>query len=396
MTPRRSLLIALPLALALAVPALAAASDPGRWREVRRSPIPISYYQGVAADAGRQLYFDGVYTGLYRTDSQLRQQAGVDDVIPPAVLAAEGYNHIGDIDWDAREGGRVLLPLECYYPGTPSGANTCRTGSIGVADPRTLRWRYYVKLDPAEIPKAMFCVVSPDGRELWTSSGDDLLAYDVSQISPGNAAPHGPKLRAVRRLRNAVPPSGITGAAFVGSRLYVAGTKGDTTFQVWSIDLRDGSRRLEIEREVVGESEGLVAANVLGGALHWIITPFSTTGRPPTYGSDGNQLLSFVPNASRRMSFSVAPERVRVGRRTRVTFSVRRRVGGTDEPVEGATVRFAGRRVRTDVDGRATVRVKLLVSSRYRATATLAGALRARATVRATTRPLALTGRGSG
>jgi hypothetical protein len=390
------LLPVLPLALALGAPAAATASDPGRWREVRRSPIPISYYQGVAADAGRELYFDGVYTGLYRTDSQLRQQTGVDDVIPSAVRDAEGYNHIGDIDWDRSEGGRVLLPLECYYPGTPSGANTCRTGSIGVADPRTLSWRYYVKLDPAEIPKAMFCVVSPDGRLLWTSSGDDLLAYDVSQINPANAAPHGPRLKAVRRLAGAVPPSGITGAAFVGSRLYVAGTEGDTTFQVWSIDLRDGSRRLEIEREVVGESEGLVSADVLGGILHWIITPFSTTGRPPTYGSAGNQLLSFVPNAARRIELSVAPRRLRVGRRTRLVFTARRRVGGTQEPVEGATVRFAGRRVTTDLDGRAPLRVKLMTAGRYSATATLAGALPARVTVRATRRPIALTGDRAG
>ena len=47
------------------------------------------------------------------------------------------------------DGGRILLPLECYYPGTPGGANTCQTGSIGVADPDTLQWQYYVKLDPA-------------------------------------------------------------------------------------------------------------------------------------------------------------------------------------------------------------------------------------------------------
>jgi hypothetical protein len=33
----------------------------------------------------------------------------------------------------AREGGRILLPLECFYPGRPGGANSCGTGSIGVA-----------------------------------------------------------------------------------------------------------------------------------------------------------------------------------------------------------------------------------------------------------------------
>ena len=42
-----------------------------------------------------------------------------------------------------------MLPLECFTPGV---GNTCGTGSFGVADPATLDFRYYVKLDPAEIP----------------------------------------------------------------------------------------------------------------------------------------------------------------------------------------------------------------------------------------------------
>ena len=43
-------------------------------------------------------------------------------MIAPAVRLAERYNHIEDISWDGRERGRMLLPLECYYP--PQG-NTC-------------------------------------------------------------------------------------------------------------------------------------------------------------------------------------------------------------------------------------------------------------------------------
>ena len=86
--------------------------------------------------------------------------------IPESVNSAEGYNHIGDI---AFEGGRVLLPLECYTFGGPNGGNTCGTGAIGSANPQTLAFDYYVKLDPAEIPKAMW-VESHRGL-LWTSSG---------------------------------------------------------------------------------------------------------------------------------------------------------------------------------------------------------------------------------
>lgn len=388
-----SLAILSGLLSALALPAVApAASDPGRWREVRRSPIPLVYYQGVAADPARNLYFDGVYVGLFRTDRRLVERAVTGNVIPADVKADEGYDHIGDIDWDAREGGRVLLPLECYTPGGPNRGNTCGTGSIGVADPDTLRWRYYVKLDPDEIPKAMFCVVSPDGRLLWTSSGDDLLAYDMDDISRENAAPDGPRLKAVRRLRDAVPPTGITGAAFVGSRMYVAGTEGETDMRIYSIDLRDGSRRLEIQREVVGESEGLMTADVLGGTLHWIITPFTTTGRPPTYGSGRNQLLSFTPKASKRLTLTATPRAARAGQRTRLRFTVRREVAGSPEAVEGARVRFAGASTTTDQDGRASVVTTMGRAGRYTATATLAGARTARVTVTVTAGSPAFTG----
>src|SRR5438093_949174 len=149
--------------IALASPgAASAAGDPGRWTETGRSTVPVSYYQGVASD-DRRLFFDGVFAGLYRTDESLDEQAGNDNVFPPDVQRREHYNHIGDIAFDDREGGRVLLPTECYYPGTtgpgPDPANTCKTGSFAVADPKTLAWRYYVKLDPREIPKAMWVAV---------------------------------------------------------------------------------------------------------------------------------------------------------------------------------------------------------------------------------------------
>ena len=196
----------------------------------------------------------------------------------------------------AREGGRILLPLECYVPNGPNGGNPCLHGSIGVADPATLQWRYYVKLDPAEIPKAMWNEVSPDGTLLWTSSGDDLLAYRTADISAANAAPDHAPIHSVRRLRDAVPPSGITGATFIDGRLYVAG-QGGGPFRVWSIDLADGSRRLEIERRIVGESEGLVTAALKGGTLSWLIQPFTTEQLPPTYGPDHATLVSFGSGA---------------------------------------------------------------------------------------------------
>jgi hypothetical protein len=149
------LIVALVAAGALVGAAATASSKRERaWVETGHSLVPLEYFQGVTSDRKRDLYFAGVFTGLYRTDENLVEEARSNfNVIAPDVGQREGYNHIGDISWDPRKGGRLLLPLECFVPGQ---GNTCGTGSIGVADPDTLRWRYYVKLDPAFIAKAMW------------------------------------------------------------------------------------------------------------------------------------------------------------------------------------------------------------------------------------------------
>jgi hypothetical protein len=383
-----------------AAPALAA--DPGLWKESGRSSVPLYYYQGVSSDPQKNLYFDGVYFGLYKTDSQLNQLAGHNDEIPADVHLREGYDHMGDLSWDPSEGGRVLLPLECYYPypGAPNSGNTCGfgtngqpepgTGSFGVADPKTLDWRYYVKLDERDIPKAMWVEVSPDGKLAWTSAGKDLLAYSTADIKPANAAPAGPKIRPVERLAGAVPPSGITGAAFEGERLLVAGQDGGP-FQVWSIDLTTGARVLQIERAIVGESEGIDTVDALGGHLHWLIQPYNEQD-VPTYGVTNGTLLHFVPsptggggssqpapccapgpqqpsgpnapntlvgNPPARIKLTIAPTRVRAGRLTtfRVRTTVTRR--GKTKPVARATVHFAGKLFHTDARGRRRIAARL-------------------------------------
>jgi hypothetical protein len=357
----------------------AGAADPGRWRATGVSRIPLEYFQGMTSDPRRTLWFDGIVFGLYRADANLREQARNDAVIPPDVAAREGYNHVGDITWDTREGGRVLLPLECFYPGRAGGANSCGTGSIGVADPQTLRWRYYVKLEPAEIPKAMWAEVSPDGRLIWTSAGVDLLAYRTSDVTRARAAPAAAPIRAVRRLAGAVPPTGVTGAAFYGDRLLLAGQI-DTLFQVWSVDLATGGRRLEIERTIAGESEGLDVVDALGGTLHWIVTPFDPAGRPPTYPPPGNVLLHFVARTPRDpLRLAVEPPGVLVGRRARVTF----RATARSTAAAGVVVRFRGRIARTSAAGLATFTFRPRRPGRYIARATRADLRPAAAAVRA-------------
>jgi hypothetical protein len=269
------------------------AAAPERLRLTGTRSIPIEYFQGLTHSRAGTRFFDGIVAGLYRTDARLRERARVVDALPAPVRATYGFNHIGDITWDRAEGGRLILPLECFTPGAPNGGNTCGQGGLGVADPRTLAFRYVVPLDPRDIAKAMGAEVSPDGRRVWTSNGPDLIAYRTADVNAANALA-GVRIRPVVRLRRAVPPSGITGAAFLRGRLLLAG-QATGPLQIWSVDVRTGARRRLFSRRISGESEGLDATVTGRGLVRWIVTPFDPRGRPPTYGLGHNELLSLVP-----------------------------------------------------------------------------------------------------
>ena len=311
------------------------------------SEIPVVYWQGLTSDpAGNRVFFTGVREGLWRTGPLLAPKAGAGAAIPAGVKAAEGYNHIGDPSWNPAEGGRVLLPLECY---SSELGNTCGTGAFGVADPATLAMRYYVKLDPAEIAKAMWAESSPDGELIWTSSGRDLLAYRSADVTPANAAPSAAPIRAVRRLAGAVPPSGVTGAVFRRGRLFLAGQDGGV-HQVWSVDTDSGLRRLEFEREICGEAEGLDSVRMFGARMHWLIAPFDP-GCELTYGG-ASVLLHLAPAAGaaqpagHAVALPVARPRPPYG------------AGARDPPQRPTAARGAGHvRRRRRHDGRARDRV---------------------------------------
>jgi hypothetical protein len=328
--------------------------------------VSLAYFQGLTHAAAGDWFFDGIAVGLYRTDRDLRQNAVNPDALA-GDLAAQGFNHIGDPTWDAREGGRLLLPLECYVPGAPNGGNTCGRGAIGVADPATLKLRYAVALDPADIPKAMWAEVSPGGSELWTSSGDDLLAYDTAAIAAGAVVP----LRPIRRLAGAVPPAGVTGAVFYRGRLFLAGQDGGT-LQLWSIDVTGATPPL-LELELPGvaaESEGLDVLDARGGILHWLLSPFAPGGKAPTYGTGHSELLTFVAAADARLRVRVTPARVVAGRATRVTVTVTERYGGRVHRVEGARVSAGAVHALTAPDGTARLTVRPLRPGSLRVVAT--------------------------
>jgi len=350
--------VATGLAVLACAPA-ALARDPGRWVLTGASSVPNTYWQGLTSDpAKRNVFFIGVFEGLWRTTPSLRQTAGVPSEIPAAVKSAEGYNHMGDLTWNPGDGGRLLLPLECYTPGV---GNTCGTGSFGVADPKTLAWRYYVQLDPAEIPKAMWAETSQDGRLVWTSSGNDLLAYRTSDIKAANAGPAGAPIRAAKRLAGAVPPSGVTGAVFRDGRLLLAGTD-ESRQQVWAVDLKTGKRRLELEQRFCGESEGLDTVRLLGGELQWLVGP-DGGGCQLTYGPT-SALLHFVPRPGKPGLKVTAALRGKV---------VKVRVTRRGAAVARAQVSFAGTTARTDKRGRATLQPKLVLPGRFKALAVARG-----------------------
>ena len=359
----RRALLALAVCLCVFAPA-AEARDPGRWVLTGASSIPTTYWQGLTSDpANRRVFFTGVFEGLWRTTRGLHQTAGVGVAIPADVKATEGYNHIGDPTWN-RAG--VVLPLECYDPG--GGGNFCGTGSFGVADPATLAWRYYVKLDPAEIPKAMWAETSPDGKLIWTSSGDDLLAYRSSDVVAANAAPLGAPIHAARRLAGAVPPTGITGAVFRGGQLLVAG-ESNGTYQVWAVDTSNGKRRLEVEMRICGESEGLDIIPTLGGELHWLIAP-SDPGCTLTFGPT-SALLHFVPPPG-RAGLRVKVLRVRalsLPGKVEAKVLVSRR----GRSVAGARVSFAGASATTGRRGTALISTRLELPGRFKAVARRSG-----------------------
>ncbi len=346
--------------LALGVAAPAGAVDPGRWLLTGASSVPNTYWQGLTSNPERsRLYFVGVFQGLWRTTPRLHENAGVAMEIPSSVTADEGYNHIGDPTWDPGDGGRVILPMECYTPGV---GNTCGHGAFGVADPATLAFRYYVNLDPAEIPKAMWAETSPDGQLIWTSSGNDLLAYRSSDVIEPNQGPAGPAIQAVRRLRNAVPPTGVTGAVFGKRRLFLAGEAGGV-YQVWSVNTKTGGRTLQLEMRICGESEGLDVIPTLGGSLHWLISPFDP-GCELTYGPS-SALLHFVPRPPNKV-FTVKVTDTEVGTlpgRVRATIRAKR----SGQAVRDAKVSFAGGKARTNAHGVATVSTRLELPGRFRA-----------------------------
>lgn len=291
------------------------------WRLNGTRTTSVAYNQGITFDqALGDFFFVGVdsttNSALYRTNSGLSLKAVNLAVIPQT---KQGYNHVGDLSFDAKNVSstdpgkpRVLLPLECYYPS--SGGNTCGSGAIGVVDPGTLAFLYYVRLWTGQIQKAMWDEVSPDGRWIWTSSGTHLLAYNAADVNKTTAENQQAGVWggiSAKDLGAVLPTNDVTGGAFYtdpvsgASRLLVALNRG-TYFQVASYGVgtaSDGSPVLlsatpTIELTVSqsssnDEPEGLATTGVfngsypLSGVLHWQMLPSIKLS---------SRILNYMPN----------------------------------------------------------------------------------------------------
>jgi hypothetical protein len=284
------------------------------WRPSALTPTSIAYNQGITFDPARSdFFFTGISSpttsGVYRTNSRLEQTAANLAALP---VTREGYNHAGDLSFDPI-GHRLLLPLECYYPAR--AGNTCGVGAIGVADPVTLRFLYYVNLNTVQIQKAMWAEISPDGRWIWTSSGTHLLAYRAAQVNAATAArQRAGKLGGItaRDLGSVLPAASVTGAAFYqdvftrAPQLLLALNRGTYSELISYVTgtARDGTPTLTGTRtsEITlpqsvsdNESEGLAVTgpglshNPLGGVLDWQMLPELT----PT--SFFTRILAYIP-----------------------------------------------------------------------------------------------------
>jgi hypothetical protein len=180
----------------------------------------------------------------------------------------------------------------------------------------TLHFLYYINLDRAQIRKAMWCEISPNGRWIWTSSGRHLLVYPAAAVNR-NAADRqragASRGLTGRDLGAVLPVGGVTGAAFyedalsAAPRLVLALSR-RTYSEVVSFrtgSTRDGRPRLlstTPRSEIVvprspshNESEGLTvtgvgnALNPLGGMLHWLMLP--VVSRSSVYST----ILSYLP-----------------------------------------------------------------------------------------------------
>ena len=193
----------------------------------------------------------------------------------------------------------------------------------------------------------------------------------------------------------AISRAGVIGLLWYDTRFDTPGD-GQLTTELWFAHSHDHGRSWE-NTHVAGPFDALTAPDffnqgrLLGDSISLVGTPTGfdalfTQARPAsqrgatTIYFDRLQLGTTPPAAASQLTVTVRPRRVRAGRRARFRFTVTVATTGPagsplSLPVGRALIRFAGRSVRTDGRGRASIVRTLRSSGRHHVAVTKPGYL---------------------
>ncbi|MDO9410616.1 SMP-30/gluconolactonase/LRE family protein [Patulibacter sp.] len=210
-------------------------------------------------------------------------------------------------------------------------------------------------------------------RTLWTSGLFDLPdGFAVSKAGNVYAALVGPTASQVVKL-------GPGGEELGRFGLPIVGTNGSPIpFDAPSSAMFQGSRLLVANQSAVFGVTGnqAILAVETGETGVPELVPVGA-GDPPTAPAPAP-----ATTARTRLRVTVAPGRVPLGRRTVVRLRVTASVAGVRRSIARARIRVAGRSLRTDAKGRATVTLRRTTTTTLRVVATATGHTAGRATLR--------------
>ena len=230
--------------------ALAPTTTAPSWRSqvLAEHEVNPAYRQGLATDPGTQGWVLSTNNGLWRTDGMFQGHSAPSDkadLIIPAQLAQQGYNHVGDIDIT---GDVLWAPIE--KDDKDSGQQV-----IARFDAATFRF-----IDSFVVPQhhASFVTVSPDLTVCSTDGFDDdtILRYRFT----------GSALEPIEPVHMSRKIERIQGGDLAGGALWIS-----------TDDERNGLYRVDLDTGVVqsigsmgyadGEGEGIDAQPSADGSV---------------------------------------------------------------------------------------------------------------------------------
>ena len=411
---RVSVLTAVAVGLALAGPPGGAEGGSG-WVRLKSSPIGRQESKGVRL--GRFIYTYGGFENGYYPSPQVERYDIASNSWTVRSSAPVGLSHmgvvtdrgkiyvvdgyIGNIDTFYRSRGVTVALLMEYDPARdtwrtlrppPTRRGAVVAGVIGhklyvaggftdpqkdlslleIYDFRTGRWRRGPDM-PTARDHATAAVV---GGKLYVIGGRPLSLYgDLAATER-----YDPASRHWKRLPPLPLARSSSSSAVVGHNIVVIGGENGQRVN-GRVDMLDTKTLAWSRLPDMATPREAFAATSYGRRI------FAIEGTPMAHIGFANVVEALdvpvrAPAAPRpRLRLKVTPARVRAGKLVRFHFRVTVGRGDALQSVAGATVRFAGVRLRTDGRGRATLRRHLHRPGRHPANATARGFVATRTTV---------------